>query len=190
MAMTSDTPFAENEYPIVVDVETAGPNPSSYALLSIGACTLAEPQQTFYIELSPVSMAYKRSAVRISGLSLEKLSEKGTPPRRAMQQFAEWVAEVLPAGAAPLFTAFNAPFDWMFVSDYFHRYLGRNPFGHKALDIKAFYMGQRSVTWAETSLQEIRKHYNYGKPLSHHALQDAVDSAVLFRHILTRSENA
>ncbi len=28
------------------------------------------------------------------------------------------------------FVAFNASFDWMFVKDYFHRFLGRNTFGH------------------------------------------------------------
>ena len=30
----------------------------------------------------------------------------------------------------------------MFVNDYFHRFLGRNPFGHAALDLKAFFFLQ------------------------------------------------
>ena len=186
--MPTDYPFAQDEYPIVVDVETAGPNPSNYALLSIGACALADPQDNFYVELKPDSMSYDGQALRISGLSLQKLSEKGLPPLEAMQRFANWVAAVLPSGADPLFTAFNAPFDWMFINDYFHRYLGRNPFGHKALDIKAYYMGQHGVTWAETSLSKICQHYNSKLILSHNALQDAIDSAALFRAILARSE--
>ena len=34
---------------ISVDIETAGPNPSQYAMLSIGACLVCEPQRTFYL---------------------------------------------------------------------------------------------------------------------------------------------
>ena len=43
-----------SELLISVDVETAGPNPSQYSLLSIGACLVDEPDQKFYIELTPV----------------------------------------------------------------------------------------------------------------------------------------
>ena len=51
-----------------------------------------------------------------------------------------------------MFVGFNAAFDWMFVADYFERYLGRNPFGYTALDIKAFAMGRLGGTWADTSM--------------------------------------
>ena len=44
-----------------------------------------------------------------------------------MQGFADWVAEITPPDHRPVFTAFNAPFDWMVVNEYFHRYLGYNP---------------------------------------------------------------
>ena len=185
--MASNYPFAQDEYPIVVDVETAGPNPSNYALLSIGACALEEPQHNFYVELKPDSKAFDKQALDVSHLSMERLSENGTPPREAMQQFGDWVAKVLPAGAVPILAAFNAPFDWMFVNDYFHRYLGRNPFGHKALDIKAFYMGQHGTTWADTSLSKICQRYNCKLELPHHALEDAIESAAVFRTILTHA---
>jgi hypothetical protein len=42
----------------------------------------------------------------------------------------------------------------MFVNSYFHRFLGRNPFGHAALDMKAFFMGLTGVKWSETALQQ------------------------------------
>lgn len=32
-----------------IDIETSGPNPGNYAMLSIGACTITEPRETFYI---------------------------------------------------------------------------------------------------------------------------------------------
>jgi ribonuclease T len=40
---------------ICVDVETAGPTPGQYALLSIGACLVQDTSCTFYIELCPDS---------------------------------------------------------------------------------------------------------------------------------------
>ena len=66
-----------------------------------------------------------------------------------MTRFAAWLESVTPPGARPVFVAFNAPFDWMFVNDYFHRFLGQNPFGHNALDMKAYYMGQSGGRWAD-----------------------------------------
>jgi hypothetical protein len=119
-----------------------------------------------------------------TGLSLEELAADGMPAAEAMQRFAEWVEQVVPEGSIAVLTALNAPFDWMFVNDYFHRYLGGNPFGHSALDIKAFCMGWCGVTWKETSYGKIRRRYLGDKPLAHNALQDAIDEAELFEAML------
>jgi DNA polymerase III epsilon subunit-like protein len=169
---------------VAVDIETAGPNPSQYSLLSIGACLVSDPQRAFYIELQPINANATPEALAISHLSLEELAEHGVPPAEAMSRFEAWLAEQVPPEQRPVFVALNAPFDWMFVNDYFHRFLGRNPFGHAALDIKAFYMGMTGVPWKETSLRYIAAHYLRDRPLTHHALQDAQDEAELFRQML------
>jgi DNA polymerase III epsilon subunit-like protein len=169
---------------ISVDVETAGPNPGRYALLSIGACTLVEPQQTFYVELQPDKGELLPETYAVHGLSLEALAARGLPPAEALARFEAWLAEVLPEGEKPIFVAFNAPFDWMFVCDYFQRYLGRNPFGHTALDIKAYYMGLAGSSWRETSFSRISARFLGNRPLSHNALQDAIDQGEMFRKIL------
>ena len=44
----------------------------------------------------------------------------------------------------------NAPFDWSFINYYFHKYLGMNPFGFSALDVKAYYMGATGCSWRDT----------------------------------------
>lgn len=169
---------------ISVDVETAGPSPSLHSLLSIGACTVSEPHQTFYIELEPVTEARVEEALAISGHSMEHLVAHGIPAAEAMRRFASWIDDVAPPGEQPIFVAFNAPFDWMFVNDYFHRYLGRNPFGHSALDIKAFFMGLTGVTWRKTGWRFVASRYLTGRHLTHHALRDAIDQADLFRQLL------
>lgn len=169
---------------IAVDVEASGPNPADYALLAIGACTVAEPERSFYVELQPTTRRAEPEAMAVNRLSLTRLAAEGLPPPEAMARFEDWLAEVTPAGRQPVFVAFNAPFDWMFVADYFHRYLGRNPFGYKALDIKAYYMGRHGVAWAATSHREVSGRYGVPGPLTHHAQEDAIAEADLFRQML------
>lgn len=177
-----------NEAYISIDVEASGPSPSRYALLSIGACTLGKPRRTFYIELQPDSEAYTQEAMAVSQLSLDRLAVDGLPPKDAMQRFADWVKQSVPPDIRPVFVAFNAPFDWMFLSDYFHRYLGYNPFGHKALDIKAYFMGLHGVSWEETSFTGICSHYLGNRVLTHHALDDAITQAEVFQAMLAEAQ--
>jgi ribonuclease T len=172
---------------VSVDVETAGPNPSQYALLSIGACLVADPQRTFYVELQPVNGNFTSEALAVSGLSLEELAERGLPPAEALARFEAWLEAEIPSNQQPIFVAFNAPFDWMFVNDYFHRFLGRNPFGHAALDLKAFYMGLTGVHWSETTMRYVAARYLSNRQLTHHALRDAQDQAELFRKMLAEA---
>lgn len=169
---------------ISIDVETAGPNPGSYSLLSIGACLVSKPDKTFYCELQPVTDACIEEALQVSKLDMDELKRNGLLPAEAMQQFAGWIASIAPADRKPVFVAFNAPFDWMFVTDYFHRYLGYNPFGHKALDIKAYFMGLTGVPWEEAGFSQVTEYFNIQHPLTHNALQDAIDQAEVFRKML------
>ena len=169
---------------ISVDVETAGKYPRDFALLSIGACNLPNPRKTFYIELKPDKPGISDGSTEVHGLSMKELQQKGVEPVEALQRFESWLAEVVPGEVTPIFVALNAPFDWMFVNDYFHHYLGRNPFGHKALDMKAFFMGMHRVPWAETGFREIGQHYLKERVLAHNALQDALDQAEMFQEML------
>jgi DNA polymerase III epsilon subunit-like protein len=169
---------------ISVDVETAGPNPSLFSLLSIGACVLWKPKETFYVELQPLNDEMLTEAFAIHGLTLAALKESGVSPTEGMTLFETWLDEIVPHGQKPIFVAFNAPYDWMFVNDYFHRFLGRNPFGHSALDIKAFYMGLTGCTWQETAMGQVTEDIFDGLMISHNAVQDAVDQAEIFRRLL------
>lgn len=177
----------QDETYISVDVETAGPIPADFALLSIGACLVDDPQTFFYVEMQPDRERFTEEAMTIHGLTLERLKETGQPAAQAMRAFAEWVHEVTGPTKRPVFVALNAPFDWMFVNDYFHRYLGENPFGHSALDIKAYFMGKSGVEWGQTSMQQMSRRLLQERKLTHNALADAQDQAELFRLILRRA---
>ncbi len=177
----------QEEIYISVDVETAGPIPADFALLSIGACLVDDPQTSFYVEMQPDRERFTEEAMNIHGLTLDRLKQTGKPAAEAMQAFADWVREIAGPSARPVFVALNAPFDWMFVNDYFHRYLGENPFGHSALDIKAYFMGQSGVEWGQTSMQQMSRRLLQERKLTHNALADAQDQAEIFRLILKRT---
>ena len=181
--------LAFDETYISVDIETAGPNPSQYSLLSIGACLVTNIEINFYIELQPVNDNMRPESFAIHQLSMERLKSSGVPPGEAMAKFDSWLKDITPAGARSVFVAFNAPFDWMFVSDYFHRYLGYNPFGHAALDMKAFFMGLHGSNWKDTSMDNVAIHYLDGKQISHNALEDAQDQAKLFYRLFDEAKS-
>jgi len=155
--------------------------------LTIGACTMSASARTFYVELKPVNMNAVPEALAASRLSMEHLAERGLEPAEAMRRFEDWLKAEVPSGQKPLFVSFNAPFDWMFVNDYFFRFLGRNPFGHTALDIKAYYAGLMGVSWEQTSMKFLGPRYLGNRELTHHALRDAMDQAELFRKLLEES---
>jgi len=183
-----ESPLADEVY-VSVDVEAAGPTPSLYALLSIGACLVSRPEERFYVELQPSLPASEPQAATVHQLSFDRLSAEGLPPADAMARFAGWLDTVVPTGDRPVFVAFNAAFDWMFVNDYFLRFLGHNPFGHAALDIKAYYMGLRRTRWSETSMRVLSPRYMDGRLLSHHALEDALAQAEMFRQLLVEANS-
>jgi DNA polymerase III epsilon subunit-like protein len=170
---------------VSVDVETAGPNPHDYALLSIGACLVNAPEVQFFCELQPTTERMDSQAFSIHGLSLDELKLRGLPPKQAMADFEQWLLQAAPVGTLPVFVGFNAAFDWMFVADYFNRYLGRNPFGHAALDVKSYYMGAYGVPFLATSRKHLAARFPSAEILQHHALQDALDQASLFRQVLS-----
>jgi ribonuclease T len=176
----------KNEVFISIDVEAAGPIPGEYSLLSIGACLVDDPKTDFSCELQPVNRNADRKALEVSGFSLEKLAKTGLPPEEAMTAFATWIGRVAGDGGTPVFVGFNAPFDWSFINYYFHKFLGKNPFGFTALDIKAYYMGATGCNWHDTRSSMIDKRLSPKSVSDHNALHDARYQAELFRLARTK----
>lgn len=169
---------------ISVDVETSGPIPGEYSLLSIGACSVSAPHITFERLIKPISRKIDPEALKVTGFSLEDLKERGADPKAAFEDFATWLSEVSPHPQMPIFVGFNAAFDWSFINYYFHRYIGKNPFGFAALDIKSLYMGRKNTSWRETKSSAIIDRLNPVLRSNHNALDDAKFQAELFRLIM------
>lgn len=175
----------KREVYLSVDIEAAGPIPSEYSLLTIGACDALNPLQTFSCELKPTTRNADPKALEVTGLSLDRLEREGLAPADGMRRFRDWVLSTAGTSGIPVFVGFNAAFDWSFVNYYFHKYLGENPFGFAALDIKSMYMGAARSSWEFTKSSHIEKALRPSLKGDHCALHDAQYQAELFRIIRT-----
>jgi DNA polymerase III epsilon subunit-like protein len=171
---------------ISVDIETSGPIPGKYSMLSLGACQVGHAERQFYAELRPTSQQFLPAAMKIVGRSLDEFAQIGQDPQEAMRSFRDWIAKTC-EGGVPVFVGFNAAFDWSFVNWYFHTYLEDNPFGFTGLDIKSYYMGLTDCLWADTTLSRIASKLKSNSSLSHNALEDSVEQAKLFELMRARS---
>lgn len=107
------------------DVETDGPIPGPYSMLSFALVYAGtfdgrhfqRPKDyrcSFYRELRPISNDFQPEALRVNGLDREKLCRQGTSPEIAMNEACEWVKRVAGSGQ-PILVAYPLSFDWSFL---------------------------------------------------------------------------
>lgn len=173
---------------ISVDVETSGPIPGEYSLLTIGACEVYNPKNTFSGLLKPITLKFDPEALAVTGLSLESLAKDGGEAIEVMTEFCSWLEGCAGSDGELVFVGFNAAFDWSFVNYYFHLFLNRNPFGFSALDIKSMYLGAFNTTWRQTKSSKITSELSPTLKPNHEAVRDAQFQAEIFRLIKEKQE--
>ncbi len=175
----------QHEIFVSVDIEASGPSPGTGSMVAVGACLVADPEIGFYREIRPFAgLPWDPATERVHGLTRDYLAERGVEATVAMGDLAEWLELVAPGGP-PIFVGFNAPFDWMFLADYCHRFLGRNPFGISALDLKSLYMGRHRVArWDATRYREVTRRHPTRRQSTHQALDDARAQAEIAQQLL------
>lgn len=140
--------------------------------------------KNFYIEPKPISEKFTEEAIRVCGLDMQVLEEKGVEPHEAMSRFAQGVWTVA-GGKKPILVGFNAGFDWSFVNYYFVRFLGKNPFGISCIDIKSVWFGKKNCEWTQTYKKHVKRALALDIPHTHNSLDDAKEQAVIFEKIIT-----
>jgi DNA polymerase III epsilon subunit-like protein len=154
----------------VVDVESDGPCPGLYSMVSFGAIRVQEDLKnapTFYAELRPISEQWVPQALQVSGFSRED-TLAFEEPSEAMQAFAEFLEQE--NVGRPIFISDNNGFDWQFINYYFHRFVGSNPFGFSSRRIADLYCGMEKNTFAKWKHLRDTKH-------THHPVDDARGNA-------------
>jgi len=156
---------------ISMDVESDGPCPGLYSMVSFGA-VVVEPglNRTFYGQTAPISDLWVPGALSVSSTTRE-MHLKFRHPEKTMQDFETWVNAVSPN--KPVFISDNPAFDWSFINYYFHKFLGKNPFGHSARRIGDLYCGL---------MKDAGRNHEWKKRLrktmhTHHPVDDAKGNA-------------
>lgn len=174
---------------VSTDIETDGPIPGPHSMLSLGsAAYLADKtlQSTFSINLlelpganaDPETAAWWKS--QPEAWAACRLNPR--EPGEAMEAFSAWVAS-LPG--RPVFVAYPAAFDFLFVHWYLIRFAGKNPFGHSALDIRSYAMAQMRSDYGNSAKKNMPAGWFDPLPHSHIALDDAIAQGALFCNMLT-----
>jgi DNA polymerase III epsilon subunit-like protein len=139
---------------VIVDVESDGPIPAEYSMVCFGAVHFDEAlDKTFYGETRPVSERFVEEALAISGFTREQHSSFDEP-KVVMQKFEAWLEEH--SDGRPVFVSDNVAFDWQFINYYFHKFLGRNPFGFSGRRIGDIYAGLVKDAYRATEWKKYR----------------------------------
>jgi DNA polymerase III alpha subunit (gram-positive type) len=108
----------------------------------------------------------------------------GPRPEAAMRRYMSWIATL---AGKPVFVAYPAGFDFLFVYWYLIRFVGESPFSHSALDIKSFAMAMLKLDYRESGKRSMPKRWFDDLPHSHVALDDAIEQGALFCNMLAES---
>lgn len=173
---------------VSTDVESDGPIPGPHSMLSFASAAYRAdktPLGTFEVnlELLPGAAGHPDTLEwwRNQPEAWAACRENPRPPEAAMREYLAWL-KALPG--APVFVAYPAAFDFMFVCWYLHRFVGENPFSHSALDIKTYAMALLRNPYHQCTKAYMPKEWFDDLPHTHRALDDAIEQGALFCNML------
>ena len=105
----------------IVDVESDGPAPGLYSMVSLGCVRVdRELKTTFKATFAPISDRWIPEALAISQIT--RGQHLAYPdPAIGMAAFGDFLKAA--SQGRPIFVSDNPAFDWQWVNYYFHRYL-------------------------------------------------------------------
>lgn len=177
------------------DVETDGPIPGPYSMLSFGLvyagrfdgkrfCRPRDYSISFYRELRPISSEFQPEALRVNGLDRDRLCTEGTAPPEAMTQACQWICDI--AGhARPVLVAYPLSFDWAWLYWYFVRFSSSgSPFNHsQCFDIKTAFAVKARIPIVEAGRSKMSAPLSSSRVHTHNAADDAVEQAEIFANV-------
>lgn len=176
---------------VSTDVEADGPIPGPHSLLSFASAAYA-PDKTLLgtftrnLELLDGAAPDPKTADWWKTQPAAWAACRGDlqPPALAMRDYVAWL-EALPG--RPVFVAYPASYDFMFVYWYLIKFVGHSPFSHSALDIKTFAMCLLGTGYRDATKRNMPKRWFDDTPHTHVALDDALGQGALFCNMLAES---
>jgi hypothetical protein len=173
---------------VSTDVEADGPIPGPNSMLSFASAAFradktlvgvfeanlltlpgaaGDPQTIVWWKSQPEAWAACRSNLR--------------EPAKVMPEYVRWL-KALPG--KPVFVAYPAAYDFMFVYWYMIKFAGESPFSHSALDIKTFAMAMLGTDYRDSTKRNMPREWFDETPHAHVALDDAKGQGALFCNML------
>lgn len=173
---------------VSTDVEVDGPIPGPHSMLSIGSAAYTADKKmlatfTANLETLPGAQGHPKTMAWWSEqpAAWADCRVNPQPPVQVMQEYHAWV-QSLPG--KPIFVAYPAAFDFMFVYWYLMTFVGDSPFGHSALDIRSYAMAFLKGNYSESGQKNLPVEWLEDLPLRHIALDDAIQQGTLFGNLL------
>ena len=177
-----------SEVYVSTDVEADGPIPGPHSMLSFASAAYRADKTlvgTFSANLHtlpgaqghPETMAWWQTQPEAWAAARADLQDPGV----ALPAYVAWL-ESLPG--RPVFVAYPAACDFMFVYWYLIRFAGESPFSHSALDIKTYAMALLGAEYRESAKRNMPAAWFDDLPHTHVALDDAKGQGALFCNML------
>lgn len=177
------------------DVETDGPIPGPYSMLSFGLVVAgtfdgqtfrraSKDSSSFYAELRPISKDFEPEALAVNGLDRERLLREGSSPEAVMVEVSTWIRNVS-NGGSPILVAYPLSFDWSWLYWYFVRFGGGgSPFNHsRCFDMKTALSVKGRRTVSTSGRDHLPSELLARTAHTHNALDDAREQAEIFANL-------
>jgi hypothetical protein len=174
---------------VSTDIEANGPIPGPNSMLSIASVAFSPNG----VELG----SFSRNLIELPGSNpdlktMEWWSQNEfawsqcrlnlVDPKTAMSDYVTWV-ESLPG--KPVFVAYPAGFDFLYVYWYLIYFLGKSPFSFSALDIKTYAMAKLGLPYRLSAKRNMpSRWFPPDNPHTHIAVDDAREQGLLFISML------
>lgn len=162
---------------IFVDVESDGPCPGIFNMVCFGAVVLDTHEglgQTFYGKTAPLTGKWYPESLAISGFT--RTQHEGFPdPEIAIKSFYDWV--IAEGGDKPKFVSDCLTGDWAYIDYYFHKYIGKNPFGYSGRRMSDIICGMEMNM--KTKWKKLKTQMDIHDPVF-----DAIENAKVFQKLI------
>jgi hypothetical protein len=173
---------------VSVDIEADGPIPGPHSMLSIGAVAYNQAGEEIdhysaNLETLEGASAHPRMEAWWQHFpeAWAACRENTRPPQAVMTEFADWIERLQ---GNPIFTAWPATWDFMWIYWYLLRFTDRRSFGEHGIDMRSYAMGMRKKSFRESGKPYLPKRWFSEQEHNHIALDDAREQGELFVSML------
>jgi hypothetical protein len=176
---------------VSVDIEADGPIPADYSMLSIGLAAHSQEAQflgALQVNLLPLEGARQDpDTMKFWGRNPEawiRLQQDRYSPAEGMALVEYWLRSF----HRPVFVGYPASFDFMFYHWYMVHFLGKDPLGFQALDIKTYAMSVLGTEFKGTTKRNMPSQWFRETKHTHVASEDALEQGILFGRMKTQRD--